>query len=155
MQRRRVFIQLIFLNVGVSPFRNGDPWWTRRPRFDWLGEIQGMLCALLPWLVTYFIILLLRSWRFTRRLFTHSSYIFLIQAKWQGVLRLASHGYCWLTTGFWIWVLISEKQALRLSLPNCQFVTCHRVSLALANSVLSVCWEDARLVVNLWIFTIF
>jgi hypothetical protein len=45
-----------------------------------------------------------------------------------------------LPTGSWIWVLISGKQKLRPSLPNCRFAACHGVRLTLVNSVPSSPW---------------
>jgi hypothetical protein len=56
---------------------------------------------------------------------------------WQGILRLAAHNCGRLTTGYWIRVLIYEKEKLRPNLPNRHFAACHGVSLALTKAVLS------------------
>ena len=121
-------------------------WWPLvdcRPTFYCqLEEFHGVVSAFyLDWLAlslgVWLILQLVRLWRLPRGWLTHSSYLFLLQARWQGVLGLAARGCGWLTTGSWIQVLISGKQKLRPSLPNCQFAACHGVSLALAHSVLS------------------
>lgn len=52
-------------------------------------------------------------------------------------------------SGSWIWVLISGKQKLRPSLPNCQFAVCHGVHLALS-LVLSLQLSFRRSNVLLW-----
>jgi hypothetical protein len=129
------------------PTCRGLPTWEWRPlvgseaQLLLSAEFQRQVCALLPWLVltlsleVWLILYLVRLWRPPRRLLTHSSYLFLLQARWQGVLGLAAHGCGWLTTSSWIQILVSGKQRLRASLPNCPFAACHGVSLALAKSV--------------------
>jgi hypothetical protein len=101
---------------------------------DWLALSLGV------WLILQ----LVRLWRLARRgSLTLSSYLFWLQARWQGIPGLSARGWgCgWLTTGSWIWVLTSGKQKFRPSLSNYQFAACHGVSQALANLVLSsVIW---------------
>lgn len=125
MQKKSTFIQLTFLHVGVPTF------WEWRslvgsPLLS--GESQEGICALLPWLVSFIsrvwlIVQLIRLWRLSRGLHTPSGYLFLLHARWQGVLRLAAWGCGWLITGSWASVLISGKQKLRPSLPACLWLT--------------------------------
>lgn len=103
--------------------------------------IPGRACVLLPSLISSISRGLTDStigWalKTSQELLTHSSYLFLLLARWQGVLGSATQGCGWLTMGSWIQVLTSGKQKLRPSLSNGQFAACHGVNLVLANSVL-------------------
>ena len=71
MKKQRTFIQLNFLHVGVSPFGNGDLWWTHRPSFycqknSREGCVPFYLDRLTLSLGVWLILQLFRLWRLTR-----------------------------------------------------------------------------------------
>ena len=111
MQRQRACIWLNNLYAGISWFRNETPGGrTLGARFYRQGNSrEGCVPFYLDWLALslgfWLILQLVRLWRLPRGLLTHSSYLFLLEARWLLVLELAACDCGWLTTGSWIWVL--------------------------------------------------